>query len=330
METFRTPVKVQPSAHRMSLEDKVLTIGSCFSDAIGMQLLRNKIVTSVNPFGTVYNPHSIHKSIIQSTGNRVPENDNVLSHDGMYYHYDFHSRFAAPSQARLLQILENQIESTHSFIKDAEWLIITYGTSWIYQLIENQKIVANCHKQPQTLFRKSLMSQQSILDSFATMHRVVTSANPNIRIVLTVSPVRHLKDTIELNSVSKSILRIACHCLAESYENVEYFPSYEIMLDDLRDYRFYNADMIHPSPVAENYIWNKFADRYFDERLHNFLKQWTEVRSAIDHKPFQPSSAGHQAFLKKTLAKLQELKSLVNVDKEIEILQSQLHGDSAE
>ena len=330
MESFRTPVQVRPSTHRMSLEDKALTIGSCFSDAIGLQLLRNKIITLVNPFGTVYNPHSIHKLIIQSAGNSAPEHANVLNHDGLFYHYDFHSRFAAPNQAQLLNTLKTQIENTHSFLKESQWLIITYGTSWIYQLAEAQEIVANCHKQPQSLFRKSLMSQQNILDSFAAMHRVISSINPNFRIVLTVSPVRHLKDTIELNSVSKSILRIACHSLAESYKNVDYFPSYEIMLDDLRDYRFYNADMIHPSPVAEDYIWTKFAERYFDERLKKFMKQWREVRSAIDHKPFQPSSAGHQAFLKKTLDKLQELKSLVNVDKEIEILQSQLNDDNAE
>lgn len=328
MESFRTTVHTRSSNHRMSLEDKVLTIGSCFSDAIGGQLARNKIATFVNPFGTVYNPHSIHKSILYAAENRAPGPESVLSFDGLFFHYDFHSRFVAPNKSQLLQTLRAQIESTHSFLKDAQWLILTYGTSWLYQLTDSQEIVANCHKQPQKLFQKSLMSQKSILASFDTMYQAVLKINPGIRIVLTVSPVRHIKDTLELNSVSKSVLRIACHSLAETFENVEYFPSYEIMLDDLRDYRFYNADMIHPSPVAEEYIWDKFVDRYFDDRLINFLRQWKEIKSAIDHRPFQPSSKAHQTFLKKTLAKLQELKSVVNVDKEIELLKSQIKSDT--
>jgi hypothetical protein len=162
------------------------------------------------------------------------------------------------------------------------------------------------------------------LDSFDPMYRGLKSINPNINILLTVSPVRHIKDTLELNSVSKSVLRVACHTIAEQYGDVNYFPAYEIMMDDLRDYRFYKADMIHPSHVAEQYIWQKFAEKYFDEELTTFLEKWGEIQSALAHKPFHPISTAHQHFLKEMLKKLEELKGIVNVDEEVALLSKQL------
>lgn len=324
MENFRTTLLTRLANSRMSLGDSILTIGSCFSDAIGNELVRHKIRTLVNPFGTVYNPYSIHKSLVYAAQKQLPRSDTFLHRDGTFYNYDFHSRFAAATQFELANLLQAQIETTHSFLKNAHWLIVTYGTSWVYERHDVRETVANCHKLPQSQFSKTLMSHQKILQSFADMHGRLKAVNPSLKIIVTVSPVRHIKDTLELNSVSKSILRVACHTLQEQYDDVEYFPSYEIMMDDLRDYRFYNADMIHPSPVAEHYIWTKFIERYFDERLLDFCRQWKEIINAIDHKAFQPNSNAHQLFLQKTLHKLEELKPLVNVDKETAILKTRL------
>jgi hypothetical protein len=211
-------------------------------------------------------------------------------------------------------------------VQKADWLIITYGTAWVYELLETKEVVANCHKMPQTLFAKSLMTQKKVLDSFETMYGLLKSFNPNIKIIVTVSPVRHLKDTLELNSVSKSVLRVACHTLTEQYHDVLYFPSYEIMMDDLRDYRFYKSDMIHPTKDAEEYIWEKFVERFFDDSLKSFLKKWGEIRTALAHKPFHPTSSSHQKFLHQTLKKLLELKALVNVDQEVAMLEEQLRA----
>jgi hypothetical protein len=154
------------------------------------------------------------------------------------------------------------------------------------------------------------------------MYAAAKAFNPEIKVILTVSPVRHLKDTLELNSVSKSVLRLACHTLSQQHADVAYFPSYEIMMDDLRDYRFYKADMIHPSDVAEEYIWQKFIDGYFDDDTKLFLSKWKEITLALKHRPFNRESASHQKFIAETIKRLEELKFLVDVDKEIALLKN--------
>ncbi|HZI24957.1 MAG TPA: GSCFA domain-containing protein, partial [Chryseolinea sp.] len=216
------------------------------------------------------------------------------------------------------------ISNTHSFLQETNWLLITYGTAWVYERNETNMIVANCHKMPQSMFTKTLMTEKKVLDLFDSMYRQLKSINPDINILLTVSPVRHIKDTLELNSVSKSLLRVACHTLVHAYRDVYYFPAYEIMMDDLRDYRFYKDDMIHPTQVAEQYIWQKFAAQYFDEELTAFLGKWKEIQLALAHKPFHPASSAHQQFVKEMLKKLEELKSVVDVDEEVAFLRKQL------
>jgi hypothetical protein len=324
METFRTPLALSGSADCISLSDRILTIGSCFSDAIGSQLTSNKFRASVNPFGIIYNPQSIHKIVRYIVKNEpIPEN-TFLQRDDLFLNYDFHSEYASGSLEELKNRLTSNIKSAHLFLREAQWLILTYGTSWIYERIDTHEVVANCHKMPQRIFTKSLMTQKRIVDSFQEMYSLLKSFNPSIKIILTVSPVRHLKETLELNSVSKAILRVTCHTLSEQHNDVHYFPSYEIMMDDLRDYRFYKPDMIHPSEVAEEYIWQKFAERYFDDPLKGFLIRWKEIRSALNHRPFQPESPAHQQFISNTLKKLEELKSIVNVDEEIQKVKKSL------
>jgi hypothetical protein len=324
MQSFRTELVLPSSTTRISLSDSILTLGSCFSDAMGAQFFSNKIAVKINPFGTVYNPHSIHKVIQYAIANQPISENSFLKRGDIFLNYDFHSEFASPAFSDLKKDLERIISDTHHFLRKSDWLIITYGTAWIYELCETREVVANCHKMPQNLFAKSLMTQKKVLDSFEALYHLLKTFNSNIKIILTVSPVRHLKDTLELNSVSKSILRVACHTLKKQYPDVHYFPSYEIMMDDLRDYRFYKSDMIHPSEDAERYIWEKFTECFFDEKLKSFLKKWSEIKAALAHKPFHPESLAHQNFLQQTLKKLTELKALVNVDQEMATLEEQL------
>jgi hypothetical protein len=323
MNSFRTEVTLLPSPSRIGLRDSILTVGSCFSDAIGTQLISNKLTTLVNPFGTVYNPHSIHKVIEYGLSNDAVAENSFAHRQDLVVHYDFHSNFSSLSKNDLKSQLQSTISNTNTFLHQAQWLIITYGTAWVYELLSTNEIVANCHKMPQNLFRKFLLTQKRILDSFETMYVGLKAFNPEIQIILTVSPVRHLKETLELNSVSKSVLRLACHTLSEQHNDVQYFPAYEILLDDLRDYRFYKSDMIHPSVAAEEYVWQKFGDQYFSEEVKTFLSRWKNIMLALNHRPFHQGSVAHQKFVTETIKKLEELKDVVNVDKEIASLKRQ-------
>jgi hypothetical protein len=185
-------------------------------------------------------------------------------------------------------------------------------------------IAANCHKTPTTNFEKRLLERTEILKSFEEFYSKLKSVNPQARIILTVSPVRHLKDTLELNSISKSILRLTCHSIANQFPDVEYFPAYEILLDDLRDYRFYKTDRIHPTEEAVEYIWQKFADAYFDEETKKFISEWKNIRRDLTHRSFHPESKSHKKFLKSLLLKLESLQSQADVAKEIQEVKSYL------
>ena len=324
MNLFRTPLNAGVSKHTMGLSDRVLTLGSCFADSIGSRLVRFKSPTLANPFGVIYNPYSIHKALRYAVFNEVPSAGTFLQHQDVHLNYDFHSELSSLRVSDLQKDLVNRIGSTHHFLNSAKWLMITYGTSWVYERNETHEIVANCHKQPASSFRKSLLTQKKIIESFQELYKSLKTFNPGLRIILTVSPVRHIKDTLELNSVSKSILRIACHTLQETYEDVEYFPAYEILLDDLRDYRFYKSDLIHPSEEAEEYIWEQFSSRYFNSDLKAFLTKWKAIEQALNHRPFHPASEAHQRFLRETLKSLEEIGSLVDVRHEIQKVRDSL------
>ena len=318
MKAFRTEIKVPPATRSMGLKTRIVTQGSCFSDAIGDRLAEHKLKVLVNPFGVIYNPQSIHKALSYSIFNEPVAAHTFVHHNDIYFNYDFHSAFSALTAPELSTRLINSIGASHYFLKDADWLLITYGTAWVYQRQDTGEIVANCHKLPSANFSKSLMSVEQIQSSFAAFFEQLKKFNPEIRAILTVSPVRHIKDTLELSSVSKAILRVACHSISEQYADVEYFPAYEMMMDDLRDYRFYKSDMLHPTAEAEDYIWDKFMERYFSTDLKDFVKQWDSILSALRHKPFHPGTPAHQQFLRDTLKKLENIKRMdIDVEEEI-------------
>lgn len=324
MKEFRTSLELNPAAVQISLNDRILTQGSCFSDAIGARLSVNKLTTLVNPFGVIYNPESIHKALSYSIFNEPLPGHTFVKNQEIHLNYNFHSEFSSVNKKELLSRLTNTIGSAHYFLKDTRWLILTYGTAWVYTRKDTGEIVANCHKLPSATFSKSLMSTTEVQNSFEIFYQQLKMFNPHVRLILTVSPVRHLKDTLELNSVSKSVLRVACHQIAGRYEDVEYFPAYEIMMDDLRDYRFYSTDMLHPTSDAEDYIWAKFMERYFSAQLRDFVLKWKVILSALRHRPFHPHSSAHQQFLRETLRKLEDIKMVVDVDDEIAAITEQI------
>jgi hypothetical protein len=326
MKTWRTELIPQKAEFQISLADAVFTIGSCFAQTMGNQLLSNKIKTQVNPFGTAYNPHCIHRLITRCLDKSPLEASGILNREGLFFHYDFHSQQSATTEEGLIKKLSKLHEDHSHNLKQANVLIITYGTAFVYRRKDNQQIVSNCHKVPASEFTKELLTVEEIIESFEKMHDALVNKNSTIKIILTVSPVRHAKDGLEQNTVSKSVLRLACHQLAER-KGVVYFPAYELMMDDLRDYRFYKIDRIHPTEEAEEYIWEKFLETFLDAEAKVFFLEWSEVKLALQHRPFHEQSTAHQTFLKNTLSKLQKLSPKADVSSEILELKSRITHD---
>ncbi|HTE30208.1 MAG TPA: GSCFA domain-containing protein [Chryseolinea sp.] len=329
MADFRTIVTPTESLLKMGISDKIMTIGSCFADSIGDRMASSKMKTLSNPFGTLYNPISIHKALAYTINQQLPHPASYLQQGEIFLNYDFHSEISALSKEGLVNRITETVAHSRQFLLEARWLIITYGTAWVYKERATGNIVANCHKSPAAEFEKILLTTEDIEHSFDALYRTLKNINPKLNIILTVSPVRHLKDTLVLNSLSKSILRCASYYIAEKNDDVVYFPAYEIMIDDLRDYRFYKADLIHPNDVAEAYIWERFSEAYFKKDLLDFLGQWQEITRAINHKPFHAQTAAHKNFLRGILNMLNQVPSAVNVEKEIALVNEQLQPTDA-
>lgn len=324
--TFRTEINFSAS-HPIDLKSKVLTTGSCFASEFGIRLAKNKFDILVNPFGTNYNPISIHQNLSDAYHQKLDDRF-LVEQSGIWHHFDYHSQWSSQKKDELIRQIQQIQPTVKDYIEKANLLIITYGTAWTYHHKKLDHLVANCHKVPQHEFEKRLLSLDEILSSFSELHKLLNKINPAARIIITVSPVRHIKDTLVLNSVSKATLRLACHSISNQFENVEYFPSFEIMMDDLRDYRFYDRDKIHPTEEALDYISHKFSDRYFDSNTKAFIEKWHSIQLAMEHRPYHPNSPSHQHFLKDLLRKLEELKNTVHVDEEIKIIKSQIHSNA--
>jgi len=319
-ESFRTELNLPVAQEKMNLRDSVITIGSCFSDVIGTYLKESKINALTNPFGTVYNPISIFKLLKKNEW----DESKFVEHSGSFFHYDAHSSFFASSQISLNEQLTACKHLVLGEMKRADWLVITFGTTFVYRLKASGEIISNCHKIPQKYFTKESLSIEEISEAFEVFYKELKENNPKIKLLLTVSPVRHIKDGLENNAVSKSMLRVICDTLQTKFNDVYYFPSYEIMMDDLRDYRFYKKDMIHPNDLAEEYIWNIFQQTYLDSETRDFIKKWKKIKEAIGHKPFNSESEAHQRFLINTLDALQKLKKQVDISQEEKILRNQI------
>ena len=321
---FRTVIEEIKSPFKIAHQDLILTMGSCFSQEMGGKLAENKFNTSVNSLGTIFNPLSIFELLELSMESSLSIEEAMLERDGQFYNHKFHSSFNAESNAALLSKINNRLAEVKSDLTKAKVLFITFGTAWVYESLENQTLVANCHKIPKKHFNKRLLELKEIVDAFFNLKENIQAINPEIQIVLTVSPVRHTKDSLTLNSASKSLLRLACHYLSDMAAGVHYFPSYEIVMDDLRDYRFYEKDMIHLNEQGLDYIWEVFSKTFFSKATQTTNQEWQKITQSLGHRPFNSSNPKHQKFLRSTLDKLQNLNDHLDVKSEIEQVKSQL------
>ena len=304
---FRTELPIAPATSQLPRTARVLTVGSCFADSIGSRLAANKVESLVNPFGTVFQPLALTKLLRAAAGEDVDWQQHLVEARGRWQSYDLHGSIGADSPVELLLIIQELVRRTGEFLRQADLMLLTLGTAWAYRLRESGELVSNCHKQSADLFVRELLTPDEIINNLAETHAYLRRINPELRFILTVSPVRHLRDTLSLNSVSKSVLRVATHIVSDLLPGVAYFPAYELLLDDLRDYRFYASDMLHPSEVAEDYIWEKFARTYFDADFGRFRKEWAAVRQSLGHRPLHAGAPEHRQFLESTREKLEQL-----------------------
>lgn len=321
---FRTLIEPNLIPIKLGLNTKFLTIGSCFSDVLGNYLNSTKIECVNNPFGVIYNLKSISNIIQESISDSGLNRKKIINKEELYVHFDYHSSFRKENLEDLIAQIEEAKLIFKNGLINSNYLVITLGTSWVYEKKDLKEIVSNCHKLDSNLFEKKLLSLDEQVLIFRNLYYHLKEFNPYLKIILTISPVRHLKDTIPLNNLSKSILRVLVHEVISQFNDVSYFPAYEIMLDDLRDYRFYKADLIHPNEIAEEYIIDKFSNTYFNKDLLTFITEWKKIKLALLHKPFNPKTNQHQTFIKKTIEKIQSLSDKIEIEKELKFLNNQL------
>jgi hypothetical protein len=287
--------------------DKLLLAGSCFTENIGDKLRNHKFSVLDNPNGILFNPVSIAKSVTSYIENKRYTEDDLFFHNDIWGSWQHHTRFSdVDKQACLQQINESQA-AANTFLKQADWVLITLGSAFVYEL-ENKEVVANCHKVPTDKFSRRLLAVeevQSALDNL--MHRLFMF-NSHIKIIFTISPVRHLREGFIENNRSKAVLIQAVHHIVNKFNRLFYFPAYELVIDDLRDYRFYAEDMVHPNYQATGYVWEKFIGTCIDKETIALMKLVNEIRAARTHKPFNPASAEHKKFLQTYFAKTTALQ----------------------
>ncbi len=319
---FRTSLTPTLSGNPIDLKDNILLTGSCFSVNLGNKLKAHKLSAAINPLGISYNPVSIFQQLQAAIESKPIPNEHIVPLYDQYAHLDYHSSFKEESPEDLKNLLEKQQSTAASLLANSKWLFLTLGTAWVYRFNATDNIVNNCHKLPAAQFGKACLSVNEITKAFSALLAALHNSNEHINIVLTVSPVRHLKEGFVENQRSKAILHVFAQEMAALHAKVSYYPSYEIMIDDLRDYRFYEPDMLHPNEVAIQYIWEHFQQTYFRDHSRSILQQWEKVQRSLQHKAFQPNAAAHYSFQQKLLLKLQQLAEYLPLSEEIAILEN--------
>ena len=323
---FHTEFSPEVLPYRIGPESRIVTLGSCFAEVMGQRLADNKLAVLNNSFGTIFNPVSIAKLLTMALYGNAPDENRYIERDGIWFHYDFHSSLWATSQDELRDTLKAVLTTTANAVRKADFLLLTLGSAVVYRHIETGKVVANCHKMPGALFEKYLYNIDHLRDDMTRLMKTLRKANPRLKVILTVSPVRHTRDTLPLNSVSKSTLRVLAHELTIWNNWIHYFPAYELMMDDLRDYRFYEADMVHPNAQAHDYIFGKFAESAFDADLRGFMTEWAQISKSLAHRPmYGDTSSAHQLFLSRLLTQLETLAKQVDVSAELAEVRGRLN-----
>lgn len=312
---FRTEITLKKSNFNISYQEQILTIGSCFTENIGKIFEKYKFKVKTNPFGILYNPISIEKGLKLLLENKKLTEEDLIYHNEEWHSFYHHGSFSNQDKTLCLENINKNIEFYHNYLKRTDYLLITFGSSYVYRNKSNKMVVANCHKIPEKEFEQELFDLNETTKLWENLILELQSFNPKIKLIFTVSPIRYLKYGFEQNSISKAQLFILINQIKKANFS-QYFPSYELVMDDLREYRFYEQDMIHPNNIAIEYIWEKFVSYYFSSETINIMKKVEKLIQAQNHRPKNINSEAHQAFIKRT----EELEKEINL-----ILQKQVN-----
>ena len=309
---FKLTLEAKPSKYPIEYGDKLMLIGSCFTENIGAKFKSHLFEISENPYGILFNPVSVTNALTEIMELRKYKSDDLFQYNQLWHSWSHHSRFSAIEKEVAVENINRTILDAHHFLKSANRLVITLGSAWLYHLTREAplgkgQVVANNHKGPINWFFKSLMQPNELLESLQALVARLQTFNPNLQIVFTISPVRHLREGLIENNRSKAVLIHAVHELVSQSNQVDYFPAYEYVMDDLRDYRFYAEDLVHPNFAASGYVWDKLVETYMDHKTQAIMKQIAELQLAMNHKPFFTGSVEHQKFLQSCILKTETL-----------------------
>jgi len=302
---LQTEVNISPLKYKIDSTKRGLSIGSCFAQRVALRLRRLYLSIAINPFGVLYNPQSVADTIERLVGGE-PFTEADLCFDGELWHsFAHHGSFSSPSLKRTLNMINTALDDGAEMLRRADYVIITFGTAWVFRHICSGMTVANCHKFPASDFVRERLNVEQMVETFEYIFRTVLSDK---RVILSVSPIRHIKDGLAENSLSKAVLRVAAAELCERCPNVEYFPAYEIMLDELRDYRFYKTDMLHPSEQAVDHIAERFMQAAVEHDTRELISKVEKIVTALEHRPMNPDTEAYARFRSEIETKIEELR----------------------
>lgn len=326
MLTFRSEVFPDFFSKKLGYQDKTIFVGSCFTENIGKKMLDLKFHVLINPFGILYNPVSVAQCLKLCMNPVVFSADDLIYLNEKWISFLHHGRFSGTNRDEVLKIMNDELQRGKIFIKESLVLFVTFGTSWVYKYKLTNQVVSNCHKIPANEFEHYSLNVSEIVEMYTQILKELKSLNSDIKVIFTVSPVRHWKDGAVNNQLSKSILILAIHELLKKFDFVSYFPSYEIMMDDLRDYRFYAEDLFHPNQVGIDYIWSKFKASFILEKSFEIADKIEKLNKAVLHNAFYPNTLAYSKFIDSNLKLIEQLKKLVpgiNFDVEMQHFSSE-------
>lgn len=301
---LRTTFTIDPSKCKISYKTPVMFIGSCFASEIGSKMAGGKLPVFINPAGVVYNPFSVATTVDIILQNRIFTGEDLYKYNGLNISFSHFTDFTSDDLSKTLDKINTATNKANHFLKHARFLFITFGTARVFRFMENGAIVSNCHKLPASFFSREMLTVEEITFSWQEILKKLHAFNNDLRVIFTISPVRHWKDGAHGNQISKSILFLAVERLLENKVVAGYFPAYELIMDDLRDYRYYAEDMLHPSPTAIDYIWKAFSDCYFDTGTIDLWKEINSISKAMKHRLLSDSIAGRKEFANNILKKI--------------------------
>lgn len=317
---FRTTIKLEKDAFSINQNHKILLLGSCFAEEIGCHLQSDKFSCDVNPFGVLYNPYSICQAIEFILSAKLFTKQDLFYTDGLWHSWMHHGSFSRANEEECLRLINDRLLASRQYLFQSDLIIITLGSNRCFRYKKTGEIVGNCHKVAEREFEVCDMGLDQINTLFSSTLKKVFEVNQNVKIIFTVSPIRYLKYGLHESMIGKSTLLLAIEKLQNSFKgNVHYFPAFEIQVDDLRDYRFYAEDMVHPSTIAVDYIYQCFKNCYFDREAVNFATEWRAIEKALNHKPFYPSSPNYKLFIENTKNKIEQIHQkypTISVEKE--------------